>query len=154
MPNRNYKEIFTTSFDTFKVFNKLTKTESGRLIASAPKTIWQILNHLLIWQAYQLNQLNNFQVESDLIEPDTWIEDEECESQAELEEAIQTFENQISEFVDFISNLSDRNLISLQNLKILQDVSLHLSFHLGEIILMRRMTGNYPMPHEMKNFLN
>ena len=32
-------------------------------------------------------------------------------------------------------------------------MSNHLSFHLGEIILMRRQCKTYPMPEEMKLFL-
>jgi hypothetical protein len=40
-----------------------------------------------------------------------------------------------------------------QKLKIIQDLSIHLSFHLGEIVLIMRQNGHYPMPNEMKNFL-
>lgn len=40
-----------------------------------------------------------------------------------------------------------------QKLKLIQDLSVHLSFHLGEVILMRRMAGTYPLPHQMKDFL-
>jgi len=38
-------------------------------------------------------------------------------------------------------------------LKIIQDLSVHLSFHLGEIVLIARQKGKYPKPHEMREFL-
>ena len=40
-----------------------------------------------------------------------------------------------------------------QKLKIVQDLTVHLSFHLGEIILIMRQNGHYPMPSDMKTFL-
>jgi hypothetical protein len=153
MQNLNYKEIFKSSFDTFKVFDKLTFTEAGRSLPSAPKTIWQILNHLLIWQEHQLNQLKE-EAKDELIELSTWITEDECGSEEVFNDAVLTFQNEISQINDIVSKLSDRDPCLQRNLKILQDLSIHLSFHLGEIILMRRMTGNYPLPHEMKDFLN
>ena len=41
-----------------------------------------------------------------------------------------------------------------QKLKIVQTLSVHLSFHLGEIVLILRQNGHYPMPHEMQAFLS
>ncbi|MBK8634751.1 MAG: hypothetical protein IPN72_14765 [Saprospiraceae bacterium] len=40
-----------------------------------------------------------------------------------------------------------------QKLKIVQDLTVHLSFHLGEIVTIMRQNGHYPMPNEMKSFL-
>ncbi|HEX8377778.1 MAG TPA: hypothetical protein VF602_08155 [Pedobacter sp.] len=150
----NYTEIFEASFDTFKVFHRFTLEETRPMIPSAPKTIWQILNHLLVWQSHQLNQLKSFEVDCKLIEPETWIEEDKCDKQAVLTEAIMAFEGQINQFKEIVFNLSNNDLNLQRSLKILQDVSVHLSFHLGEFILMRRITGNYPMPHQMKEFLD
>jgi hypothetical protein len=36
---------------------------------------------------------------------------------------------------------------------VLQKVALHLSFHLGEVVLMRRLQGSYPWPTQMSEFL-
>jgi hypothetical protein len=154
MQELDYEEIFKSSFDTFKVFDKLTPIEAGRSIPSVPKTIWQILNHLIIWQGHQLSQLKKAEVKDELIELTTWIAEDECGSEVVFNDAVLIFENQICKIKDIVSKLSENGAFLQRNLKILQDLSIHLSFHLGEIILMRRMTGNYPLPHEMKDFLN
>ncbi|MDO6389670.1 hypothetical protein Q4E40_06000 [Pontibacter sp. BT731] len=44
-----FEAVFLDSFDTFKVFDHLTAQEIGRNLPMAPKTIWQILNHLIAW---------------------------------------------------------------------------------------------------------
>ena len=38
-------------------------------------------------------------------------------------------------------------------MKIIQDLTVHLSFHLGEVVLVLRQNGQYPMPSEMNAFL-
>jgi hypothetical protein len=60
MPN-HYQALFAHSFDTFKVFDNLTLGEISNTPVNSPKTIWQILNHLIAWQNYQLTQLKNIQ---------------------------------------------------------------------------------------------
>jgi hypothetical protein len=38
-------------------------------------------------------------------------------------------------------------------LNTIQEITNHLSFHVGEIILIRRQMRNFPLPGEMKKFL-
>ena len=42
---------------------------------------------------------------------------------------------------------------SASKLKVIQELTCHLSFHLGEVVLIRRLKGTYPLPHQMKEFL-
>jgi septal ring factor EnvC (AmiA/AmiB activator) len=152
--NRNqFEELFLDSFDTFKVFYNLTAQESGCTLPMAPKTIWQILHHLIVWQDFQLNLLQYAQKEIDIEEHKTWIEEEQCDSQEKLNKSIATFHHQLERIREEISKFN-LNAPELQRkLKVVQDLSVHLSFHIGEIILMRRITGNYPLPHQMEEFL-
>jgi hypothetical protein len=50
--------LFADSFDTFKVFDKIN-TQQASLTNNNSKSVWQILNHLIIWQDYQINKLCN-----------------------------------------------------------------------------------------------
>jgi len=148
------KGLFLDCFDTFKVFHNLTIEETGRNLLAAPKTIWQILNHLIVWQEFQLNLLQSPESEVELNEHMTWNEEELCDSQERLNETIAKFYHQLECMKEEISkfDLTDPKLQS--ELKVVQDASVHLSFHIGEIVLMRRMTGHYPLPHQMQAFLN
>lgn len=149
-----FEALFLDSFDTFKVFYKLTAQETGRNLPMAPKTIWQILNHLIVWQDYHLNQLQDTEKEVDINEQTTWTKEEQSDSQERLDKAIAKFHNQLERIRAEISKFDLKDAELQRKLKVVQDLSVHLSFHMGEIILMRRITGNYPLPHQMKEFLN
>lgn len=153
MRQSQFGELFLDSFDTFKVFYNLTIQETGRILPKAPKTIWQILNHLIVWQDYQLNQLKDTANEVEINEQMTWTEEEQCDSQERLAKAIAKFHNQLECIREEISKFDLEDAQLQRKLKVAQDLSVHLSFHIGEIILMRRITGNYPLPHQMKEFL-
>ncbi|MCQ6958920.1 DinB family protein [Mucilaginibacter aquariorum] len=153
MPN-HYQALFANSFDTFKVFDNLTLSEISNTPTNSPKTIWQILNHLITWQNYQLTQLKNIQQHIELDEEATWIDDQNPSDQQGLNSALVIFKNQQQQLADEISAFDNNDLYINQKLKIVQDLSVHLSFHVGEVILMRRMAGTYPLPHQMKEFLN
>ena len=149
-----FETLFADSFDTFKVFDNLTLSEISDTPTNSPKTIWQILNHLITWQNYQLTQLKNIQQHIELDEEATWIDDQNPSDQQGLNSALVTFKNQQQQLADEISAFESNDLYINQKLKIVQDLSVHLSFHVGEVILMRRMAGTYPLPHQMKDFLN
>ncbi|MFD0963892.1 hypothetical protein [Pseudofulvibacter geojedonensis] len=54
-----YNYIFQNAFDTFKVFETITYKSFGVVIEGHSKSIWQILNHIIIWQSFQINQITN-----------------------------------------------------------------------------------------------
>jgi hypothetical protein len=153
MPNQ-YQALFAHSFDTFKVFDTLTLGEISNTPVNSPKTIWEILNHLIAWQNYQLTQLKNIQQNIELNEEATWIDDQNPSDQQEVNNAFVIFKNQHQQLEEEIAVFDNNDSHLTQKLKIVQDLSVHLSFHVGEIILMRRMAGTYPLPHQMKDFLN
>lgn len=49
--------LFEQAFATFKAFDDLTVATSSFEQQAYPATIWQVLQHLLDWQAHQLAQL-------------------------------------------------------------------------------------------------
>jgi hypothetical protein len=153
MPSQ-FETLFADSFDTFKVFDNLTLGEISNTPASSPKTIWQILNHLIAWQNCQLTQLKNIQQHIEQNEEASWMDDQNPSGQQELNNALVTFKNQQQQLTEEIAAFDSNDLYINQKLKLVQDLSVHLSFHVGEIILMRRMAGTYPLPHQMKDFLN
>ncbi|MCX2738736.1 hypothetical protein [Pontibacter anaerobius] len=153
MKQNQFEALFSGSFDTFKVFYNLTPQETGCNVPTSPKKIWQILHHLIVWQDYQLIQLQGTGGEVEINEQLSWSEEEQCDSQEKLDKTVSKFYNQLECIREEISlfNLQDPDL--QKKLKIAQNLSVHLSFHIGEIILMRRMTGSYPL-HQMQEFLN
>lgn len=146
-------QIFIGSFDNFKVFNKLDTQQASLTNFNSPNSVWQILNHLIIWQEYQIDKLCKLETK-DINEIDTWIIEKDVSNQEMLNEKIELFEKQIVKIKLELSKLSLEQTDIEQKLKIIQDLTIHLSFHLGEIILILRQNGHYPMPNEMKSFLS
>jgi len=144
--------LFVDSFDTFKVFNKLDIQQASLTNNNSPKSVWQILNHIIIWQDYQLNKLYDITTE-DINEIDTWVTDKSVADQSVLNDNIAKFEKQIKKFKVELTKMTTDQKDFEQKLKIVQDLTVHLSFHLGEIVLIMRQNGHYPMSSEMKAFL-
>lgn len=148
-----FESVFSEAFDTFKVFENLSVDIVTQTAAGTPKTVWQILNHLVIWQASQLSLLNGESSEKHITELETWIKTETPNNQNDIDHAVSIFNTQLLEIKAIASTLSLNQTELEFKLKTLQDMSNHLSFHLGEIVLIRRQCANYPMPEKMKAFL-
>lgn len=150
----NFENIFSGSFDTFKVFRNLKPVDVGDKPLTSPSTIWQTLNHLILWQEYQLNLISGNGNHKQFWESETWIAEKQPKNQQDLDKAVEEIDRQIGQFKVEIKNLSMDDKRVEQKLKIIQEAAMHLSFHLGEIIHLRRILGEYPLPDQMKEFLN
>ena len=150
----NFENIFAESFDTYKAFKDLKIEDVGIKLKRSPKTIWQILNHLVLWQKHQLSILTAGNAHKEFWEIDSWIEAKEPNSQLDLDKTIQIFNEQIHQFNLEIKRIRVTDIFFEQKLKAIHEAASHLSFHLGEVIHLRRILGEYPMPDQMKEFLN
>jgi hypothetical protein len=151
MKKPGIEDVFVDALDTFKAFDNLTVVNSGANQQAFPTSIWQILNHLTLWQGYQIGVLKGIIPEGDISEKDTWIKEREPQDETTLQKVVDSFKLQLETIKAEIKSVLAEN--SLTKLVIIQQLSLHLSFHLGEVVLIRRLSGSYPLPHQMKEFL-
>jgi hypothetical protein len=151
MKKPGIEDVFVDALDTFKAFDNLTVVNSGANQQAFPTSIWQILNHLTLWQEYQIGVLKGIIPEGDISEKDTWIKEREPQDETTLQKVVDSFKLQLETIKAEIKSVLAEN--SLTKLVIIQQLSLHLSFHLGEVVLIRRLNGSYPPPHQMKEFL-
>lgn len=149
----NSYRLFDQAWDTFKAFDDLTVARSGRDQDAFPTSIWQILQHLIAWQAFQLRQMHGLVPAEPFQEDATWISERVAPSESVLQAAVQEFKEQLASFQVALNQIAATDEQELAKQKILQEVALHLSFHLGEVVLIRRLKGSYPLPHQMKAFL-
>jgi uncharacterized damage-inducible protein DinB len=145
--------LFEQAFDTFKAFDNLTVKSSSAEQQAFPATIWQILHHLLVWQAHQLTQLQGTTSAEMFDEKRSWDAPSVPPSEAALQAAVTQFKRQLVDLQTWAREpKGDAQQVRAQGV-ILQEVALHLSFHLGEVVLMRRLQGSYPLPAHMQEFL-
>lgn len=153
MNKLNFNYIFKNAFDTFKVFDTIPLEISGVVIEGHSKTIWQTLNHLIIWREFQIQKLTNSNTEIDFDESESWISELKPNNPNEWNKKISMFKSQADRIEQLIENLDSSDLQLEEKLKLIQDSSTHLSFHLGEIIVIARQKNKYPKPSEMSEFL-
>lgn len=153
MTKLNFKFIFQNAFDSFKVFETIPIEISGILIEGHSKTIWQTLNHLIKWREFQILKIADIEKKSDFIESESWIAELEPNNPNDWKKKISIFKSQSEQIENQIKNLDLSDLRLEEKLKLIQDSSTHLSFHLGEIILIARQKNKYPQPNEMNEFL-
>ena len=89
----------------------------------------------------------------DIHEIGTWTESPTVNNQKLLDEKVKEFKGQIDSIKSKINDLVQADRGYEIKIKIVHDMALHLSFHLGEIISLRRTHRNYPWPNEMEQFL-
>ena len=154
MNKLNFKFIFQNAFDTFKVFETIPIEISGVLIEGHSKTIWETLNHLIIWREFQIHKLTNINAKVDFNESESWITESKPNNPNEWRIKIDEFKSQTEQLENLVANLDSSDLKLEEKLKLIQNSSTHLSFHLGEIILIARQKNKYPKPNEMNEFLN
>jgi hypothetical protein len=70
-----------------------------------------------------------------------------------MRHAIRQFKHQLLELQRWANQAKGNAQQVVAQALILQEVALHLSFHLGEVVLMRRLQGSYPLPAHMQEFL-
>ncbi|CAM4154273.1 hypothetical protein FLAN108750_12955 [Flavobacterium antarcticum] len=153
MISLNFKYIFQNAFDTYKVFDTIPFEISGTLIEGQSKTIWQTLNHLIIWREFQFRQLKDIETDFNFVESDSWIDSIKPVDKLEWSLKIDEFKTQSETIQNLIQNLDSTDSLLEKKLKIIQDSSTHLAFHLGEIILIARVKKMYPTPEQMSLFL-
>ena len=153
LPAIDFESIFSEAFDTFKAFNRLSVVIVTCMPHGTSKNIWQILNHLIFWQKNQLLLIQGKKPEKNISEIDTWIKTTIPNGQEEINTAVNIFDSQVNDIKTIVLALSPSEPNFDFKLKTLMDMATHLSFHLGEIISLRRQCGNYPMPENMTVFL-
>ncbi|HEX8429622.1 DinB family protein [Hymenobacter sp.] len=145
-------KLFANALDTFKAFDNLTIESSGLGQEQFPTSVWQILNHLIRWQASQLGELQGIPPAQPINEVTTWISQRAPSSEALLQEAVAQFNGQLAALHTELDHIAGTEGAA-GKLKIIQEVALHLAFHVGEVVLVRRLQGSYPLPDQMKSFL-
>ena len=153
MMSTDSQRLIEQAFDTFKAFDNLTVTTSSAEQQAFPTSIWQILQHLLSWQAHQLAQLQGIASAETFDEKQSWQAARVPPSGVALQAAVTQFKHQLAELQTWASEAKGDAPQILARGLVLQDVALHLSFHVGEVVLIRRLQGSYPLPAHMSEFL-
>lgn len=122
---------------------------TGRKIPNTPYTIWQLLKHMNYWQDKFLARLQGEEVTEDASWVEGWEETLNADSQQELDQEI----NKLLQSIELTKTLMTEqdNPIRDQTFyatkyDVVQSMASHISYHLAELILLRRIFGAWPPP--------
>ncbi|MDP1512214.1 DinB family protein [Paenibacillus sp. CMAA1739] len=123
---------------------------AGKKNAEMPYSIYQLLKHMIYWQQFMLEHLEGRkpQLPGDVME--SWPQ----ETGPQSEEAWQAVINEFLEGVDRAVQIAETAQLdeSLAHFPgetkagLLRNIASHNSYHLGEIVLLRRIYGTWPPP--------
>lgn len=123
---------------------------TGRKILNTPYTIWQLLKHINHWQDKFIAQLHGDEVSPDHSWTEGWEETYNGGSEKELEAEI----NKLVSGIEWVCQKTrDGHLNQFKKSKnyqtpynLIQAMGSHISYHLAEIIILRRIFGAWPPP--------
>ena len=136
--------------DLQKALEGLKVNLTGRKILNAPYTIWQLIKHINFWQDKFLSRLEgkqNYKLAGNWMEG--WEEQQNAEYQEELDREINRLHDGITKTLKLLGQEEDCSICDLDytnKYDIVQAMGSHLSYHLGEIILLRRIFGSWREP--------
>lgn len=122
---------------------------AGKRLTGSPHTIWQTLNHLIYWQDFCLQLLNEEEPSVPEHASDSWPGSEQPTDAAEWEDGVQNFlagtqkamadaSTDVELEVPFRPGKSRAEILGM--------LIGHNSYHLGQIVLLRQMLGSWPPP--------
>ena len=122
---------------------------TGRKILNTPYTIWQLLKHMNYWQDKFLARLRGEEVREDASWVEGWEETLNANDQQELEQEVDklllSIEHARTLMKEGDHQIRDQKYYATKY-DIVQSMASHLSYHLAELILLRRIFGAWPPP--------
>jgi len=135
---------------TERAFDGLTWRQTGLVVSNSPHTIWQLLKHLNYWQDRYISRIEGMKVLPAKTSDDGWKFDPAPPDEG-------TYNRELGKLLTGINYMTQTMLPQINCLKgpmgdypngfaVIQSMASHISYHLGEVILLRRMLGIWPPP--------
>jgi|SRR5690554_2193639 len=154
MEEKNIYQILKNALDGVNahvkpenILEDLTVDIAGGIIKNSPYTIWQILKHINYWQERYISYIKDESTPPTLKASIGWDFPSSPADNDELQKEISYFKKSI----EIMKKLSNDELVNKaqkynSGFDVMQSMASHLSYHFGEIVLLRRMLGSWPPP--------
>lgn len=123
---------------------------AGRTHEAMPYTIYQLVKHMHYWQQFMLDHVEGRKPQMPASVSESWPVETAPQDEAAWQEDIRSFLSGIDQAVSIAetAQLNDPLLHFPGETKggLLRNIASHNSYHLGEIVLLRRFYGAWPPP--------
>lgn len=133
-----------------RALSDITSELAGKRMEEAPYTIYQLLKHMSYWQNFLLTYIEGGKPQLPSSVAESWPNESVPDSETEWDRVVKQFLEGIDKAVGYASNEQLDEAIehfpTETKAGILRNIASHNSYHLGEIVLLRRMFGAWPPP--------
>lgn len=129
------------------IFDGLDWKVAGTCPASAPHSLFQLLNHIVYWQDWVVKWLGGKTPPIPKHASGGWLGNVSPGSKQEWERAVKAFHRGLKSLeraagsTDLLAKRGNKNALQM-----LQAIASHNSYHLGEATLLRQLLGAWPPP--------
>lgn len=128
----------------------ITLELAGQRTEGVPYTIYQLVRHMSYWQDFMLTHLEGGNPQRPSSVQESWPDEGAPGDEAELRDAIGHLLQGVEKAVALAQTVQlDEPLANFPGETkggILRNIASHNSYHLGEIVLLRRLHGAWPPP--------
>ncbi len=125
----------------------LTIEVAGKEVKNSPYTIWQILKHINFWQGRFISYIKEDLTPPSLSAKEGWAFPASPSSEDELQNEIDKFNSSLDEAMSLNKDELEKKAQQYKTgYDVLQAMASHISYHIGEIVFLRRMLGSWPPP--------
>lgn len=125
-------------------------TLAARTHEAMPYTIYQLVKHMHYWQQFMLEHLEGRKPQPPANASESWPEEKGPQDEATWKADIQAFLDGVDQAVAIAETAQlDEPLLYFPGetkAGLLRNIASHNSYHLGEIVLLRRFYGAWPPP--------
>jgi hypothetical protein len=130
-----------------QMLDGLSWQDAGRPVAGSPYTILQNANHIIFWNGYAVAHLRGERPKPPEHAPDGWPGPAAPASDAEWQGFVRAYKASLEALA---AQAKEGRLASLvvsrTRLDVIRAMLNHVSYHAGQIALLRRMLGAWPPP--------
>lgn len=133
--------------------NALTDIEldlAGKRISELPYSIYQLVKHMTYWQDFLLLAAQSKKTTLPASASESWPEEEAPSSEEEWKQTVQTFLDGIDQACTLAETVQlDKPLENWPTETpggVLRNIASHNTYHLGEIVVIRRLLSDWPPP--------
>jgi uncharacterized damage-inducible protein DinB len=129
---------------------------AGRLLEGWPHSIWQLVGHMNFWMAYELKRIRSENPVYPRHASESWPADAAPPSEEEWRKTIALFRDLLAELATLAGSPPDRLSAEVgathpdhtkrsSSLRaVLWQTLVHNSYHIGQVVMMRRALGTWP----------
>lgn len=123
---------------------------SGRSLEHSPYTIYQLISHMNYWQDFMLTHLKGEKPQMPANVSESWPTEVQAVDEATWQDVLDRFLQGIDYACELARTVNlEQPLVHFPGetaAGLLRNIASHNTYHLGEIVLLRRLFGAWPPP--------